>query len=122
MSDTSKPTPGPWAISEYYNAHQNIHNARGIFAPGHTAPIVESVWGSTLAESDANAALIVAACNACQQVNPEHPQAVAEALPDLLRAAHDAAREWRLHGQLTDSCRHLEAALAKAEGRPTSDH
>jgi hypothetical protein len=36
------------------------------------------------------------------------------AAPDLLEAAKHAAMEWRLHGQLTDSCRVLEAAIAKA--------
>ena len=35
--------------------------------------------------------------------------------PDLLEAAKHARTEWRLHGQLTDSCRELEAAIAKAE-------
>jgi len=35
------------------------------------------------------------------------------AAPDLLEAAKHAAMEWRLHGQLTDSCRVLEAAIAK---------
>ena len=38
-----------------------------------------------------------------------------DAVPDLLEAAKYAAMEWRLHGQLTDSCRVLEAAIAKAE-------
>jgi len=33
----------------------------------------------------------------------------------LLLAAKDAAREWRLHGQLTDSCRKLEAAIERFE-------
>jgi hypothetical protein len=39
------------------------------------------------------------------------------AAPDLLEAAKHAAMEYRLHGALTDSCRVLEAAIAKAEGR-----
>lgn len=34
----------------------------------------------------------------------------------LLEAAKWAVMEWRLHGQLTDSCRHLEAAIDKTEG------
>lgn len=38
------------------------------------------------------------------------------AAPDLLQAAKDSVREWRLHGQQTDSCRALEAAIARAEG------
>lgn len=43
--------------------------------------------------------------------------ALISASPDLLEAAKHAAMEWRLHGQLTDSCRVLERAIAKAEGR-----
>jgi len=35
--------------------------------------------------------------------------------PNLLEAAKHARTEWRLHGQLTDSCRELEAAIEKAE-------
>lgn len=42
---------------------------------------------------------------------------VCKAADDLLDAAKHAAMEWRLHGQLTDSCRVLEAAISKAEGR-----
>lgn len=38
------------------------------------------------------------------------------AAPDLLEAARHVVMEWRLHGQLTDSCRVLEAAITKAEG------
>ena len=37
----------------------------------------------TVSEELANANLIAAAVNACIKVNPENPQAVAEALPDL---------------------------------------
>lgn len=44
-----------------------------------------------------------------------NPRLIAAA-PDLYEAAKHAAMEWRLHGQLTDSCRVLEAAIAKAEG------
>ncbi len=29
----------------------------------------------------------------------------------LREAAHDMSREWRLHGQLTDSCRPMERLL-----------
>lgn len=34
---------------------------------------------------------------------------------ELLAAAKHAAMEWRLHGQLTDSCRGIEAAVTKLE-------
>jgi hypothetical protein len=42
------------------------------------------------------------------------------AASDLLEAAKHAAMEWRLHGQLTDSCRKLEAAIAKATPRAST--
>lgn len=38
-----------------------------------------------------------------------------EARLRLIEAAKDAVREWRLHGQLTESCRHLEAAIKATE-------
>jgi hypothetical protein len=39
------------------------------------------------------------------------------AAPDLYEAAKHAVMEWHLHGQLTDSCRVLEAAIKKAEAK-----
>ena len=65
-----------------------------IIAPDFRALVTT---GFTEEEVEANARLIAAA-------------------PDLYEAARHAAMEWRLHGQLTDSCRVLEAAIAKAEG------
>ena len=53
-----------------------------------------------------------------KQATGEQEQADANLLAaalDLLEAAKHAAMEWRLHGQLTDSCRVLEAAIKKAE-------
>lgn len=38
-------------------------------------------------------------------------------LTELLDAANHAVMEWRLHGQLTDSCRGLVAAIAAVERR-----
>jgi hypothetical protein len=34
-------------------------------------------------------------------------------IKELAEAARHVVMEWRLHGQLTDSCRKLEAALSK---------
>lgn len=53
-----------------------------------------------------------------QQCRAEHAESDRDA---LLEAAKHAAMEWRLHGQLTDSCRVLEAAIAKAEGREPAE-
>jgi hypothetical protein len=48
----------------------------------------------------------------------DHPDAhLIAAAPDLYEAAKHAVMEWRLHGQLTDSCRVLERAIETAEGR-----
>ena len=53
-------TPGPWAVKEYDNGFTGEYGLHGIFAAGAVTPLVPSVWGSTLAESDANARLIAA--------------------------------------------------------------
>jgi hypothetical protein len=45
-------------------------------------------WGTATAR--ANAEFITAACNACMEINPDNPMAVAEALPELVRWAKDA--------------------------------
>ena len=55
-------TPGPWIIVEYEKRESPAASgAHGIFREGAITPLVESVWGATLAESDANARLIAAA-------------------------------------------------------------
>lgn len=61
-----KPTPGPWAVCIYSNLRLQVTDAQGIFAadkasPFHNTPIVEQVYGTTIAQSDANAALLAAA-------------------------------------------------------------
>lgn len=98
----NKNTPGPWKIAGY----DWINTPSG----GYRVALVNSkdfIVASVMCdegddEQAANANLIAAA-------------------PDLLEAAKHAAMEWRLHGQLTDSCRVLEAAIGKAiakvEGR-----
>lgn len=44
------------------------------------------IWDRNDDRARANAQLIVAARNACMEINPENPIAVAEALPELLEA------------------------------------
>lgn len=67
----------------------------------------------------ADAKLIVAACNACQVINPANPQAVAEALPELVQALRDlyANVDRDLSGWWTESTanrmQQAEAAILK---------
>jgi len=63
--------------------------------------------GVPVAEADVIAQRIVDCVSACEGL--ADPQATIMA---LVEAAKHAVMEWRLHGQLTDSCRVLEAALA----------
>ena len=82
-------TAGPWGV---YGEH-------GYFTVlGPDAKPVAHLDARDRDESIANADLVAAA-------------------PDLLEAAKHAVMEWRLHGQLTDSCRVLERAIAKAVKR-----
>lgn len=48
------------------------------------------------------------------------PAALLRALKELIEGAKHASMEWRLHGQLTDSCRVLERATRQAEAALTS--
>ena len=72
---------------------------------------------------EANARLIAAACNACQEINPDNPQAAAEALVDLYKACkcglevlEDLGTDPT--GYATDGIRkQLRQAISKAEGK-----
>ena len=96
----NKPTPGPWIADlrtgccAIYpasrvddtpgclpNDDRNIHFSR------KGSEYKENEGWTMDAEAQANAALIVAAVNACFKVNPDNPLAVAEVLPELIEAA-----------------------------------
>lgn len=99
----SKPTEGPYTYDEhggtfYVWGRGHAMVADGDTDEGYVARMRGVGRGATVEEQRANAALLAASW-------------------DLREAAKHAAMEWRLHGQLTDSCRALEAAIAKAEGR-----
>lgn len=110
----SKHTPGPWEIDggerdpakpfalPRWTLYRHVeHDTSGMTGTGIVASTTSRF--AYLRATDEDARLIAAA-------------------PDLLEAAKHAAMEWRLHGQLPDSCRVLEAAIAKAEnGEPDND-
>lgn len=106
MSAHSKPTPGRWYadIGECANVRCDSTSVRhedgGLIAQCmHLRGAYGCAGCRSADEVAANARLIAAA-------------------PDLLEAARHAVTEWRLHGALTDSCRALERAIARAEGKP----
>ena len=95
----SKHTPGPWTPNHYAFMAGGKLRWWQVLAQGGEVQVSDmGDCGLPPDEAEANANLIAAA-------------------PDLLEAAKHAATEWRLHGQLTDSCRVLEAAIAKARGK-----
>lgn len=69
----NKPTPGPWSISGSWILHEGNE--------------IKTHIGRVVRYQDqpdkANAALIIAAVNACFAVNPENPMAAAEAVPAM---------------------------------------
>ena len=88
-------TPGPWVI----RGKSPLDEYTYVILPTDSRlPKVADVFESDPAVGMADAMLIASA-------------------PDLFEAAKHAVMEWRLHGQLTDSCRVLERAIAKAEGK-----
>ena len=73
---------------------------------------------------EANAALIVAAVNACFAISPSNPLAVAEALPGLVEAARasesflqDLVGRPRIGSDLEPTLARLRATLAKLEAK-----
>lgn len=114
------PTPGPWKVVPDTQSNHDDLNPTTIQTLDGTRSIVSDLG----MQWDADAAFIVAACNACMTVNPENPQAVADALPELVEAAETAESFLRhltpqaqgLAGQQAESL--LRAALARIEGKP----
>ncbi len=102
---TQTHTPGPWVIKEYDNGHTGEFGLHGIFTDSHEGPqqtpIVASIWGKTLEESDANAALVAAA----------------PAMLAALRLAHARIAALSPPGYIAPELWDIAAAIAKAEGR-----
>ena len=75
---------------------ESYFHSRQIIVPSGDFPyLIADLREATMPknEAEANAVLIVAAVNACFQINPENPMAVAEALPGLVEAAKEALRQ-----------------------------
>jgi len=106
--DKTKPTPGPWRFKgrTLTVPHLAVYGPPHLVDGGDYAPICEPHY-------EADARLIVAAVNACFQVNPDNPLAVAEALPELVEAARTSVDIADVYPRST---RHaLGNALAKTE-------
>ena len=113
-----KPTPG-WKI---------LRDSQGkVWAIGSEAGLIALMTGENI---EANADLIVALYNAAYQINPDNPMAVAEALPELVKATKEALRQLEAffdkayRGDPYDGRPRnkleiqLRAALAKLEAKP----
>ena len=94
----NKPTPGPWKLcgaNEGLCPCHLIWSKKADCVVAHTVGvkdeyITEGEGISDEKEICANAALIVAAVNACFAINPDNPMAVAEALPEIVSALAEA--------------------------------
>jgi hypothetical protein len=51
-----------------------------------TGDVIADVWGDTQELAEGTVLMMIAACNACMEINPSNPVAVAEALPDVVAA------------------------------------
>jgi hypothetical protein len=86
----------------------------------HQGLIVAEETGENIAVTydKANAPLITAACNACMEINPDNPIAVAEALPELVGALGGLFEHCAMvHKHWGDSSNAKEADLAIAKAR-----
>lgn len=98
MAETStRPTPAPWKIEDATD--YIIQDGPSYIVVAH------AIWNPT-----PDAALIVAACNACQLVNPQNPQAVATGLVELVGALK---AEWNSIG--ASRIRHALASIETQE-------
>jgi len=80
--EKTKHAPGPWRAFETEDTRGKGWGVNGAGGLG-----VTSCHGTY---AKANAALIVAAVNACFAINPDNPLAVAEALPKLVEALRES--------------------------------
>jgi len=96
---TPKPTPGPWKqFTDHFEKGWFIGNAflEPVVKLETMMPIKSGLKAKNAAKlltekEKANAQLIVAACNACQAINPDNPIMVAHNIPELI----DALKEYK---------------------------
>jgi hypothetical protein len=116
----TKPTPGPWKISK--NFPGSTATFREVEDPRGRVVLVGQSGLKNDLPADSNAALIVAAVNACFAVNPDNPMAVAEAMPEVV----DVMRGILKCGMTTtaddNTWRRIRSALAKLEAKVDDDH
>lgn len=135
MKAPMKPTQGPWTIQGYrlYGPPDNRSKyPGGLTLIGGLVDDLNDWRGSPsetrderdefAKETTANANLIVSAVNACQQINPVNPQAVANALPELVEAMREllfatALIDDEYYAAIENAETTARAALAKAEIR-----
>lgn len=113
----TKPTPAPWQRFETYDSHTGPHVWIDNDADNWCVAEVCDNTNCTNAQQ-ANTDLIVTACNAAQEANPENPIAAAHALPVLL-AALQRSLDWLASypgGGANAAYDQARAAIAQAEG------
>lgn len=110
---STRPTPGPWDLEEIPYETNDSAGGWYLHLGGEDA---DALYMSKAHVTEGQAGLIVAACNACQSINPDNPHAVAEALPDLVAACTDALRLMDTMAN-TQAAKVLRAALAKLEAK-----
>ena len=91
----TKHTPGPWTVREHN--YGDVRGCHGVFAAGVTHPLVISVYGDSIENSDANARLIAAAPDllaALIQIRDmDYVPQFAERVAEIARAAIEACEE-----------------------------
>ena len=121
----NKPTPGPWMINSKAIAWQRDDRGRLYWDfPIQIGTLGTCVRAETAEEAEANAALIVAAVNACFAINPSNPLAVAEGMAELAEACRKAqaflselSGNVVAHVHIGPAIGILGAALAKLEAK-----
>lgn len=96
-------------------------NGTEIIQSGSGARIAQMLEGWPKNDIEANAHLIAAAVNACQSVNPDNPQAVAESIKDMYEVLETIMEALEKDGSKSVAVRIAynlaKQALAQAEGK-----